>query len=240
MRAWMHATLTGLAAAGYELAGFGAAAKGMVLLHYLLAVPGRSWELAFVIDESPFKQGTFCPGTSTPVLPAAALASRNASRPLALIVLAWNFADEILRKIAVRLREARVETVLAVIPFPRSRLVRMDVASGALTELLQNSQTLAPWPRASHAPTTFAVLLMNNVRGNCWPFLRVFLSLHSSNPLLCPRRAPLFCRTGFGTMRTCLTACASWTSAARMAPLASSRRLLLAIGSCTLQSREFQ
>ena len=167
MRDWMHATLSGLAGAGVELAGFGAAAKGMVLLHYLLAIPRRQWTLSFVIDESPFKQATYCPGTVIPVLPLASLAARNASRPLALVVLAWNFADEILRKAAQSLRGTRVTSVLALIPFPQSRLMRLDVATGTLSEALAvNPFALPSWPaQPTTAPSTHAVLILNNVRG---------------------------------------------------------------------------
>lgn len=45
MRAWMHSTLTRLSNSGYEIAGYGAAAKGVVLLHYLLSFPRRTWEI---------------------------------------------------------------------------------------------------------------------------------------------------------------------------------------------------
>ena len=173
MRGWMHSTLSGLAAAGYELAGFGAAAKGMVLLHFLLTVPGRQWNLTYVIDESPFKQSTYCPGTTIPVLPASALASRARAaapappRPLALVVLAWNFAEEILGKIAKGLKGSGVSSVLAIIPFPQQRLVRLDVATGKLTPILQSPQVQPPWPAAPVAPSTVAVLTFGNVRAVC-------------------------------------------------------------------------
>jgi hypothetical protein len=190
MRDWMHATLAGLAGAGVELAGFGAAAKGMVLLHYLLAIPQRQWTLSFVFDESPFKQATFCPGTVIPVLPLASLAARNTSRPLALVVLAWNFAEEILRKAALALRGTRVTSVLALIPFPQSRLMRLDVATGTLSEALAvNPFALPPWPaKPAGSPATHAVLIVNKVRG--WPARRARLFFCPCAPFF-PRSLPL-------------------------------------------------
>ena len=186
MRAWMHRILGALSGAGYELAGFGAAAKGMVLLHYLLAVPGRQWSLSFVVDESPFKQGTFCPGTDIPVVPAAALAQRGAqgarARPLVLIVLAWNFAEEILRKIAAGLRNTTTASVLAILPFPHQRLVRLDTATGAVSALLANPAALPPWPTAPPAPPTFAVLLLGKVRKFPPLFCRVRAHAPASPP----------------------------------------------------------
>jgi 2-polyprenyl-3-methyl-5-hydroxy-6-metoxy-1,4-benzoquinol methylase len=169
MRAWMHSTLTKLSEAGYELAGYGAAAKGMVLLHFLLSIPGRKWDLSFVVDESWHKQGTYCPGTVIPVVPQSALLTRNVSRPLAVIVLPWNFGDEILRKVASSIRESNlaVKSVVAVVPFPKQQLLRLDIASGSTTLLLKNPDTIPVWPitpPSSSLVSTFAVLLINNVR----------------------------------------------------------------------------
>ena len=170
MRGWMHKTLSELAAAGYELAGFGAAAKGMVLLHFLLDVPGRSWELSFVVDESPFKQHTFCPGTTIPVVPTSGLLRRDVARPLALVVLPWNFGDEIIRKTAATLRgSSNVTEFHAIIPFPQQRLVRVEVATGLLTAVLENPMALPSWPAAGlpTQPVVAAVLrITNNVRGD--------------------------------------------------------------------------
>lgn len=168
MQSWMNAQLTDLYLQGFELAGFGAAAKGMVLLHYLRSVPERTWELSFVVDESPPKQGTFCPGTTIPVMPSSALVNRNASKPLAVVVFPWNFAEEILKKLAEKLRATSTKSVLAIIPFPQQRLVHIDIASGSVTDMLLNPTQLPNWPvpvpGTKNSPKTFAVLLFKNVR----------------------------------------------------------------------------
>ncbi len=77
---------------GYSLAGYGAAAKGAVLLNYC----GIGHEtIDFVVDRSPIKQGLALPGVRIPILAPGELVRR---RPDYLLLLAWNFADEIIRQ----------------------------------------------------------------------------------------------------------------------------------------------
>ena len=76
----------------WTLAGYGAPTKGNTLLNYC----GIGRELLdYIVDKSPLKIGRFTPGTHLPVLPAETLAER---RPDYTLILAWNFADEILRQ----------------------------------------------------------------------------------------------------------------------------------------------
>jgi C-methyltransferase C-terminal domain/Putative zinc binding domain/Methyltransferase domain len=71
------------------LAAYGAAAKGVVLTNYC----GIGTDLLdFVADRSPHKQGKLTPGKHLPVVaPERVLAAK----PKHLVVLAWNFLDEI-------------------------------------------------------------------------------------------------------------------------------------------------
>lgn len=82
--------LRDLRAAGKRLAAYGASAKGMILLNHL----GIGSDLIeFVVDRSSAKQGLFTPGSRLPILPVEALAE---SMPDFALLLAWNFADEVL------------------------------------------------------------------------------------------------------------------------------------------------
>jgi SAM-dependent methyltransferase len=84
--------LVDLKAQGYRLAAYGAAAKGSTLLNYA----GIGTDLLdFVVDRSPYKQGRYMPGVRLPILPPDQLARR---RPDYAVLLAWNFADEILEQ----------------------------------------------------------------------------------------------------------------------------------------------
>lgn len=88
-RATLRQTLTELRDAGVKVAGYGAPAKGTVVLNYCGIGPDL---LPFVVDSTPAKQGCFVPGTHQPILPPAALATE---RPDVLLLLAWNHAEEI-------------------------------------------------------------------------------------------------------------------------------------------------
>lgn len=73
-----------------ELIGYGAPAKATTLLN----VCGLTHEdMAFTVDDNPRKQGRMIPGTGIPIVSADHLDDR---RHLDVMVLAWNFADEIL------------------------------------------------------------------------------------------------------------------------------------------------
>ena len=86
----LHELLVRLRAEGATIAGYGAAAKGSTLLNYV----GIDTNLVeFVVDRNVHKQGTYMPGTNQPVLAPEALLER---RPDYVLLLAWNFADEIM------------------------------------------------------------------------------------------------------------------------------------------------
>jgi len=82
--------LAGFRRRGDSVAGYGAAAKGAVLLN---AFGIGADTLDFVADRSPHKQGYYMPGVHIPIVPAERLVE---AMPEATLLLAWNFADEIL------------------------------------------------------------------------------------------------------------------------------------------------
>jgi SAM-dependent methyltransferase len=82
--------LSDLKSDGAAIAAYGAAAKGTVLLN-TFGIDGET--IDFVADRSPHKQGRYMPGVRVPIVSADELARR---RPEACLLLAWNFADEIM------------------------------------------------------------------------------------------------------------------------------------------------
>jgi hypothetical protein len=90
LKSTLRAELENRKKKGNRIAGYGASAKGTILLN-LLGV-GRE-TIDFVVDRNPLKQGRFTPGTRLPILPPGALLER---RPDTVLLLTWNFADEIL------------------------------------------------------------------------------------------------------------------------------------------------
>jgi len=75
---------------GQTVAGYGAPAKGNTLLNYCGVGPDL---VAFTVDKSPHKQGTFLPGTRIPVYPPERL---RESRPDYVLILPWNLKDEVM------------------------------------------------------------------------------------------------------------------------------------------------
>ena len=82
----------GLEADGARLAGYGAAAKANTLLNYC---PEVALRLRYILDRSPYKNGKLTPGTHLPVHPVD---HWRAAPPTHLMILAWNFKEEIVRQ----------------------------------------------------------------------------------------------------------------------------------------------
>jgi SAM-dependent methyltransferase len=86
------ALLQRLKADGARIAGYGAAAKGSTLLNFV-GIDGDL--LDYVVDRNVHKQGCFMPGVHLPIRDPSVLVE---DRPDYLLLLAWNFADEIRRQ----------------------------------------------------------------------------------------------------------------------------------------------
>jgi SAM-dependent methyltransferase len=84
--------LGGLKDQGHRIAAYGAAAKGAVLLN---AFGIGTERIEFVADRSDYKQGRYMPGVHVPIVGPEALL---AEMPDEVLLLAWNFADEILEQ----------------------------------------------------------------------------------------------------------------------------------------------
>jgi len=104
----LHAKLQQLRNQGKRLAGYGAPAKGNTLLSFLDIGPGI---LSYIADRSALKQGRFTPGLHIPVVSPERLLT---DQPDYVLLLAWNFADEIISQQA----EYRARGGKFIIPVP--------------------------------------------------------------------------------------------------------------------------
>ncbi len=113
LRSKLLKVISELKAQGHSIAAYGAAAKGATMLNYCGL---DTTQLDFVVDRNVNKQGKFMPGAHLPILQAEALAEKQ---PDYVLMLAWNFAEEII---------AQQQDYLAgggqfIVPVPEPRIV---------------------------------------------------------------------------------------------------------------------
>jgi SAM-dependent methyltransferase len=102
-----------LKAGGASIAAYAAAAKGATLINTVGI--GRDL-IDFVVDRNVHKQGKYMPGKHLPIRPPEALVK---ARPDYVLLLAWNFADEIIEQ----QHEYRTLGGKFIIPVPTPHIV---------------------------------------------------------------------------------------------------------------------
>ena len=96
------------------LFGYGASAKGNVLLNYCNI---DNQLLDFIIDTTPTKQNKFTPGTHIPVFPPEKI--KNKGKNDVALLLAWNYEEQILDKE----KQFRIDGGKFLLPIPTPKLI---------------------------------------------------------------------------------------------------------------------
>ena len=105
--------LHGLKAEGRRIAGYGASARGNTLLNYYGIGPDL---IDYIADLNPLKHGLYSPGMHIPVVSPERLV---ADPPEYVLLIAWNFGDEIVRQ----QEEYRRAGGKFVVPIPEPRVI---------------------------------------------------------------------------------------------------------------------
>jgi nucleoside-diphosphate-sugar epimerase len=109
LRDWLTMEVANFERDGISIAGYGAAAKGMTILNFMPKIP-----MQFIADDSKCKQEFYA--TNHKYLITAPPAISRESGPLAVIVFAWNFIEEIKSRVK-KLREGSPTYFL--VPYPK-------------------------------------------------------------------------------------------------------------------------
>ena len=113
IRAELPALLRDLKAQGKSIIGYGASAKGNTLLN---TCGITTKDLDYIIDNTPFKQNKIAPGSWIPVRPPEMLLK---DQPNYALLLAWNFAPEIIK----RETEFQKRGGRFIVPIPEPKIV---------------------------------------------------------------------------------------------------------------------
>ena len=112
-RAELRVLLSKIKRNNKTIVGYGAPAKGNTLLNYFNIGADT---VDFITDTTLAKQGLYTPGTHIPIVSPDALKTKL---PDYLLLLAWNYADAILKKE----KDLRSRGVRFIIPVPKVKVV---------------------------------------------------------------------------------------------------------------------
>jgi hypothetical protein len=113
MKQELTGLLRSLKTSGARIAGYGAPAKGNTLLNHFQI---GSDLIEFIVDRSPYKHGMYTPGSHIPVTPVEMLLKEQ---PDYVLLLAWNFADEVI----AQQREYLKRGGHFIVPIPQPKVI---------------------------------------------------------------------------------------------------------------------
>lgn len=112
-RSKLNDMLSDITRSGKTVCGYGAPAKATTIINFCGLTPAT---IDYIVDDNPLKQGRLVPGSGIPIVPSSHL---HASPAHYVLIFAWNFAPEIIKKIEF-LKEKGVRFI---IPLPEPLIV---------------------------------------------------------------------------------------------------------------------
>ena len=100
-------------AEGKTISGYGAAAKASTIANFCAFNPSQ---IDYIVDDNPLKQNKLMPGAKIPVVPNSHLTAHPTDY---VIIFAWNFASEIIKK----LESLKQKGIKFIIPLPKPHIV---------------------------------------------------------------------------------------------------------------------
>ena len=98
---------------GKSVAAFGAPTKATTLMAHF-EINGE--DIDYIVDENPLKQGLYSPGVHIPVFSADKL---HLDKPDYVLILAWNFAEQIMKNHEQYTQQGG----RFIVPMPRPKII---------------------------------------------------------------------------------------------------------------------
>tara|TARA_Y100000310_G_scaffold82715_1_gene79316 strand:- start:22969 stop:24192 length:1224 start_codon:yes stop_codon:yes gene_type:complete len=98
---------------GKTIVGYGVPAKATTLLTFC-GIGKETFD--YIVDDNPLKQGRYTPIEHIPIVPSTQL---DEQKPDYIVILAWNFAEEIIKKLG----KYKEQGVKFIIPFPEPKVI---------------------------------------------------------------------------------------------------------------------
>jgi nucleoside-diphosphate-sugar epimerase/2-polyprenyl-3-methyl-5-hydroxy-6-metoxy-1,4-benzoquinol methylase len=118
IKLWVHYQIAKCKENKIKIIAYGAAAKGMTMLNYF-----NVSDITYIIDDAIMKHNKYTPGTNIPVLPIDTIKNENGS--LCVLVLAWNFIDEIINRLKDIIHNTKINDIFIMQVFPRQEFFKL-------------------------------------------------------------------------------------------------------------------
>lgn len=116
IKLWVHETINMCVKNGFKIIAYGAAAKGMTILNYFNIL-----NIEYIIDDAIMKHYKYTPGSNIVIKPIDVISDED---NICIIVLAWNFIDEIISNIQ-KLRKDKNKVTNIIQVFPNQKIFRL-------------------------------------------------------------------------------------------------------------------